>query len=96
MGRMRMFPDSTALICICVVGVLGLTNSLALAGFAAERPWLAEHSSWSETIKGQAGLRGWWAVGNSRVFGIVGAENPITTIHQITGPHIMLAGAMNN
>jgi len=96
MGRTPMLPENMALICVCVVGVLGLTTSAALAGFAAERPWLTERSSWSETVEGKNGLRGWWAVGNSRVFGIVGAENPITTIHQITGPHIMLASTMNN
>ncbi len=66
------------------------------AGFLVERPWLAERSAWSETAGPGGGLRGWWAVGNSRVFGIVGANLPNAMIHQITGPHIMLAGLMNN
>jgi len=66
------------------------------AGFIDERPWLAERSAWSETVEAGKDPVGWWAVGNSRVFGIVGPNLSDAQIHQITGPHIMLAGVMNN
>ena len=74
----------------------GKGAAVGVKGFLDERPWLNARSSWSETAGPGGGLRGWWAVGNSRVFGIVGANLPNAMIHQITGPHIMLAGLMNN
>ena len=85
-----------ALAFAAFVCTLLISGNVAAGGFIEDRPWLVERSAWSETTGPGGGLRGWWAVGNSRVFGIVGTGNPITTIHQITGPHIMLAGLMNN
>ena len=57
---------------------LMFVGSAMAGGFEEDRPWLAERSAWSETAGAGGGLRGWWAVGNSRVFGIVGTGNPIT------------------
>ena len=79
---------------IVAVMIVLITGASMASEFAKDRPWLAERSAWSETIEQGDGLRGWWGIGNSRVFGIVGTGNPITTLHQITGPHIMLAGVM--
>lgn len=64
--------------------------------FLSDRPWLAEKSAWSESVRPGQDPRGWWCVGNSRAFGIVGPELGNATISQITGPHIMLANVMNN
>ncbi len=69
-------------------------GNLIGATFIDKRPWLKERSAWSETIGAEGWLRGWWGVGNSRVFGIVGSSNPITTVHQITGPHIQHPGGV--
>ncbi len=77
------------------VGIF-MSASPAAAGFAGDRPWLNDRSTWSETIGADGDISGWWAVGNSRVFGIVGPDIRHAGMHQITGPHIMLAGLMNN
>jgi len=87
--QMKMWTVVSVLAAVLMGGnVLG-------AGFIQSRPWLAERSAWSESTPG-GGTRGWWAVGNGRVFGIVGPGLAGAQISQITGPHIMLAGVMNN
>ena len=65
---------------------------LAAEGFIQERPWLNDRSLWTET----GGNVGWWAVGNSHVFAIVGPNAAQAQLSQITGPHIMLANVMNS
>ena len=79
------------MVAACLAAICSTTIA---AGFLDERPWLKERSEWSETTGSGGGLRGWWGVGNSRVFGCVGTGNPITTIHQITGPHIQHPGGV--
>ena len=83
-------------IWIVLMSAFLLANHASAGGFLDERPWLLDRSSWAETADANGNLRGWWAVGNSRVFGIVGPDIANAGIHQITGPHIMLAGVMNN
>jgi hypothetical protein len=91
---MRFTKLSTVLILfVCLAVSAGQASA---GGFLEDQPWLADRSAWSESTTAGGGLRGWWAVGNSRVFGIVGADMSSAMIHQITGPHIMLAGVMNN
>jgi GH15 family glucan-1,4-alpha-glucosidase len=87
---MKLMKYALLVLMFAIVAV-----SSVAAGFEEGRPWLAERSAWSETATGGEGLRGWWALGNSRVFGIVGAEIQNAMIHQITGPHIHLASVMN-
>jgi len=81
---------------LVLVAVVFSSRPVWAGGFVEDRPWLAERSTWSETTGPGGDVRGWWAVGNSRVFGIVGPGLSNAMIHQITGPHIMLAGVMNN
>ena len=80
---------------VVLVVVATMHANVLGAGFVESRPWLAERSAWSESTDG-GGTRGWWAVGNGNVFGIVGPGLGAAQISQITGPHIMLAGVMNN
>jgi len=84
-----------------LLGVLVLTGGLLSQaawgkGFMKDRPWLAQRSVWSEKTPGGGNPRGWWCVGNGRVFGIVGPGLSQAFLGQITGPHIMLAGVMQN
>ncbi len=81
-------------------------------GFIEDRPWLAERSVWAESNETQnasasepgkerpkfrrGGLSGWWAIGNGKVFGIVGPGLDQAMLFQITGPHIMLRGVMGD
>ena len=63
---------------------------------AARAPLDLPRSEWSETIFSGQELRGWRPVGNMRVFGFMGPSVWNAALHQITGPHIMLASVMNN
>lgn len=93
-----MFTSALRLVVLaaCSLALLVAPVASAASDFLADRPWLAERSSWSETVPAGRDPVGWWAVGNGRVFGIVGPALGEARIHQITGPHIMLANVMNN
>ena len=81
-----MFARRVSFVLV-IAACMAAICTVSAAGFLDDRPWLKERSEWSETTQ-NGGLRGWWGVGNSRVFGCIAGGNPITTIHQITGPHI--------
>ncbi|MEP0765762.1 MAG: hypothetical protein HRF45_04380 [Fimbriimonadia bacterium] len=71
-----------------------VTILLATVGVALQGT--QDASVWSETVQAGQELRGWRPVGNGLVFGYMGPNVWAAALHQITGPHIMLAGVMNN
>lgn len=69
---------------------------LAAIGVGLQSTPDATYSVWNETVHAGQELRGWRPVGNGLVFGYMGPNVWSAALHQITGPHIMLAGVMNN